>query len=122
MAWILAFAARWVPLAELLIVALLVVLALVFGRLSRERPAGTAERARAAPPVALYTGWVSLAVVVGTAATGVWVGLPGDGALAAIAAVLSWSWPPAIVACVVLSRPPSSATPPPSCGRWPASR
>ena len=68
--------------------ALLAVLARVYGRLSRERAAGTAERLALRLPVALYTGWVSLAVAAGTAATGVRLGLPGDGALAEIAAVL----------------------------------
>jgi benzodiazapine receptor len=86
--WILAFSARDVLLAELLLFALLAVLARVFGRLSRERASGTLERAALRFPVALYTGWVSLAVVAGTAATGVRLGLPGDGALATIAAVL----------------------------------
>jgi hypothetical protein len=86
--WILAFSARDVLVAELLIVTLLAVLARVFGRLSRERASGTAERVALRFPVALYTGWVSLAVVAATAATGVRLGLPGDGALATIAAVL----------------------------------
>jgi len=88
MAWVITFSARFVVLAELLIVALLAVLARVYGRLSRERATGTAERFALRLPVALYTGWVSLAVVAGTAATGVRLGLPGDGALAEIAAVL----------------------------------
>jgi translocator protein len=100
-AWILAFSARYVLLAELLILALLVVLARVFGRLSRERASGTAERVALRVPVALYTGWVSLAVVAGTAATGVRLGLPGDGALAEIAAVLMLLVAAGIVASVV---------------------
>ena len=86
MAWILAFSGGYILLAELLLLALLVVLARVFGRLSREAAADR-ERLAFRLPVALYTGWVSLAMVPGTAATGVWLGLPGDGALAAIAAV-----------------------------------
>ena len=86
--WILAFGARDILLAEVLLLALLAVLARVFGRLSRERASGTTERVALRFPVALYTGWVSLAVVAGTAATGVRLGLPGDGALATIAAVL----------------------------------
>jgi len=101
MAWILAFSARYVLLAELLILALLVVLARVYGRLSRERAANATERAVFRLPVALYTGWVSLAVVAGTAATGVRLGLPGDGALAAIAAVLILIATAGIVASVV---------------------
>ena len=51
--------------------------------------------------MALYTGWVSLAVVAGTAATGVRLGLPGDGALAEIAAVLILVVAAGIVASVV---------------------
>jgi hypothetical protein len=99
--WVLAFSTRHVLLAELLLVALLAVLALVFGRLSRVRAAGTAERVALRLPVALYTGWVSLAVVAGTAATGVRLGLPGTGALATIAAVLIVLVAAAIVASVV---------------------
>jgi benzodiazapine receptor len=101
MAWILAFSARYVLLAELLILALLVVLARVYGRLSRERAANATERAVFRLPVALYTGWLSLAFVAGTAATGVRLGLPGDGALAAIAAVLILIATAGIVASVV---------------------
>ena len=86
--WILAFSAQDIVFAEVLILALLAVLARVFGRLSRERASGSLERAALRFPVALYTGWVSLAVVAGTAATGVRLGLPGGGALATIAAVL----------------------------------
>lgn len=87
-AWILAFSGRLILLAELLIVALLVVLAVVFGRLSRINAADPTERVACRGPIALYTGWVSMATVLGTAATGVWVGLPGDNALGAIAAVV----------------------------------
>ncbi len=101
--WIVAFAARWLPLAELLIVALLVTLAVVFGRLSREPASGVLERVVLRGTVALYTGWVSLATVLGTAATGVWIGLPGEGALAVVAAVVVLLVAAAIVAWVVLS-------------------
>lgn len=101
--WIFAFAARWLPLAQLLIVALLVTLAIVFGRLSREPASGVLERVVFRGTVALYTGWVSLATVLGTAATGVWIGLPGEGALAAVAAVVVLLVAAAIVAWVVLS-------------------
>lgn len=101
MAWISAFSARYVLLAEVLLLALLAVLARVYGRLSRERAANTRERLALRLPVALYTGWVSLAVVAGTAATGVRLGLPGDGALADIAAVLVLLVAAGIVASVV---------------------
>ena len=101
--WILAFSGRSVLLAEVLITALLVTLAVVFGRLSHEPAADLRERALFRGPVAIYTGWVSLAMVIGTAATGVWAGLPGANALAAIAAVVVLLAAAAIVAWVVLS-------------------
>lgn len=101
--WILAFSARAILAAEVLIVALLVVLATVFGRLSRERADGRLERIVFRGPIALYTGWVSLATVIGTAATGVWVGLPGTGALAAVAAVVVLLAAGVIVASVIFS-------------------
>jgi hypothetical protein len=101
-AWVSTFSARYVLLAEMLLLALLGVLARVYGRLSRERAANTPERLALRLPVALYTGWVSLAVVAGTAATGVRLGLPGDGALAEIAAVLILLVAAAIVARAVV--------------------
>ena len=101
--WILAFSCRVILVAELLLVGLLVVLAVVFGRLSRESAADRVERAVFRGPIALYTGWVSMATVLGTAATGVWAGLPGANALAAIAAVVALLAATGIVAWVVLS-------------------
>ena len=101
--WVLAFGAGWLPLAELLIIALMVSLAAVFGRLSRTPAAGVLERVVLRGTVAVYTGWVSLAIVLGTAATGVWVGLPGDGALATVAAAVVLLATAAIVAWVVVS-------------------
>ncbi len=102
-AWILAFGARSVLLAEVMIIALLVTLAVVFGRLSRLPAVDVVERVIFRGPVALYTGWVSLAIVLGTAATGVWAGLPGGNAIAAIAAVVVLLVTAAIVSWVVLS-------------------
>ncbi len=101
--WILTFSGRVILLAELLLIALLVVLARVFGRLSRDPAADRVERAMIRGPIALYTGWVSMAIVIGTAATGVWAGLPGANALAAIAAVVVLLAAAGIVAWVVLS-------------------
>ncbi|MHA6795860.1 hypothetical protein ACVGVM_20435 [Pseudonocardia bannensis] len=99
--WIVAFSARLLPLAQLVIIGLLVSLAVVFGRLSREPAAAPLERAVFRVPVALYTGWVSVATVLGFATTGAWVGLPGDGALAAAAAVAVLLATAAIVSWVV---------------------
>jgi benzodiazapine receptor len=102
-AWILAFSGRVILLAQLFLIVLLVVLAIVFGRLSREPAADRVERAAFRGPVALYAGWVSMATVLGTAATGVWAGLPGANALAAIAAVVVLLAVAGIVSWVVLS-------------------
>ncbi|OLT13624.1 hypothetical protein BJF78_21485 [Pseudonocardia sp. CNS-139] len=74
--WVLAFGSGLVPLAELLVIALLVTLAVVFGRLTRAPAESLVERVVLRGTVAVYTGWVSLAIVVGTAATGAWLGLP----------------------------------------------
>jgi translocator protein len=101
--WVLSFSGRVILLAELLLIALLVVLAVVFGRLSREPAADRVERIAFRGPIALYTGWVSMATVLGTAATGVWAGLPGANALAAIAAVVALLAATGIVGWVVLS-------------------
>jgi hypothetical protein len=101
--WVVTFSGRVILLAELLLVALLVVLAVVFGRLSRDAAADRVERAAFRGPIALYTGWVSMAIVLGTAATGVWAGLPGANALAAIAAVVVLLAAAGIVAWVALS-------------------
>jgi hypothetical protein len=101
--WVVAFGARAVPVAGLLIIALLVCLAVVFGRLSRIAAENVAERVVFRGVVAVYTGWVSLATVLGTAATGVWAGLPGTGALPAVAALVVLLAAAGIVAWVVLS-------------------
>lgn len=101
--WILAFSARWLPLAELMIIGLLVSLAVVFGRLSRTPAAGALERVVLRGTVAVYTGWVSVATVLGTASTGVWIGLPGDGPLATVAAVVVLVATAAIVSWVLVA-------------------
>jgi hypothetical protein len=101
--WVLSFGAGWLPLAQLMIIGLLVSITLVFGRYIRTPAEGVAERVVARGTVALYAGWVSMATPMGTAATGVWIGLPGTGALAAIAAVVVLLAVTAIVSWAVLS-------------------
>jgi hypothetical protein len=101
--WVLSFAAGWLPLAQLMIVGLLVSIALVFGRYCREPAESVLERVLARGTVALYAGWVSMATPMGTAATGVWIGLPGTGALATIAAVVVLLAVTATVSWAVLS-------------------
>jgi len=86
--WVLTFGARLVPLAQLLIFALLICLAVVLARLRPVPATGRVERIAFRGPVALYAGWVSMAVPLGAAATGVWAGLPGADALAVVLAVV----------------------------------
>lgn len=88
MSWILAFSAEWLLLAELVLIVLAVVLVVVFGRLSALQAESGLEQVVFRLPVALYTGWVAAALVQGTMATGVWVGLPSDGALTVVAAIV----------------------------------
>lgn len=101
--WVLSFGMGWLPLAELVIIGLLVSVALVFGRYCRTPAEGVAERVVVRGTVALYAGWVSMATPPATAATGVWIGLPGVGALAAIAAVVVLLAVTAIVSWAVIS-------------------
>lgn len=86
--WILAFAGDHPLPAQILLIALTVVLGVVFGRLSREPARSRAERIVFRLPMSIYTGWASVAVVLGTLATGVWAGIPGDGVLAQVAAIV----------------------------------
>jgi hypothetical protein len=101
--WVLSFGTGWLPLAQLMIIGLMVSIALVFGRYSRTPAEGTVDRVVARGTVGLYAGWVSMATPLGTAATGVWIGLPGVGALAAIAAVVVLLAVTAIVSWAVIS-------------------
>ncbi|ANY09753.1 tryptophan-rich sensory protein [Pseudonocardia sp. HH130630-07] len=86
--WILAFSARWVVAAELVLVALVAVLAVAYSRLSREEARDLPERLAFRLPVSLYLGWSSVALVLGLMAAGSSVGLPAEGVLPQTAAVL----------------------------------
>lgn len=86
--WILAFSNRLVVVAELVLIALVVVLGVTYSRMAREAAQGWTERLAFRLPVALYLGWSSVALVLGLMASGVAVGLPGSGALPQTAAVL----------------------------------
>lgn len=103
MLWVLTWSAGLLLLAELMLIGLLVALAVVFGRLSRATATSTPERIAFRTPVAVYAGWVSMATVMGTAATGAWAGLPGDTAIASVAAVIVLVAVAAIVAWVLLN-------------------
>jgi translocator protein len=82
--WILVFSSQLVVVSQLVIVALLATLALVLARLTAHPAAGAADRLLLHGPVALYTGWVSLATVVGFATTGASLGIDSSGALGTI--------------------------------------
>ena len=101
--WVLSFGAGWLPLAELLILGLLVSVCVAFGRFSRTPAEGAPERVVVRAGIALYAGWVSVATGAGTAATGVWVGLPGAGPLAAVTAVVVLLAVTAVVSWAVLA-------------------
>lgn len=103
--WIVAFSARAAVAAEIVLVALVVVLGVVFSRLSREPARSRAEQLAFRLPVALYLGWSSVALVLGLMAAGVAVGMPGQGVLAQTAAILLL----VILAAVVLSVTGSAA-------------
>lgn len=99
--WILAFSARAVVLAQVIIVALLVVLAAALARLTAHPAAGPADRLMLHGPVALYAGWVSVATVVGAATTGTFLGAPGLGGAATVLGALVLLVTGAIAAGVV---------------------
>lgn len=87
MAWIALFSQVLPGLAEIAIIALLVCLAVVLARLAAFPTTG-GDLWLLAVPLAFYAGWVSVATVVGTAATGVWAGLPGTGGVATVLGVV----------------------------------
>jgi len=86
--WILAFSAQLVVLAQVVIVALLAVLAVTLARLTARPAEGAADRLLLHGPVALYAGWVSVATVVGAATTGTFLGAPGSGGPATVLGAL----------------------------------
>lgn len=86
--WILTFTQRWVVTAQVLLVALVVVLGVVYGRLSRTVADGWADRLAMRLPLAIYLGWVSAAVTIALMVAGVSVGLPATGALPQVAGIL----------------------------------
>ena len=88
MAWIAAFGAGNLLLAEAALILLAVVLTVVFVRLSADPAESGLEQGVFRFPVSLYTGWVAAALVQGTLATGVWIGLPSDGALTIVASIV----------------------------------
>ena len=81
--WILVYSADAPVLAQSVIVALIVTLAVVLARLTRFA-ATTADRWLLHGPVALYAGWASVATVVGAASTGAALGIPSSGVLGVV--------------------------------------
>lgn len=68
-AWIVVFSNRWILLAEVVIVALLTLLAFTHRAVGVQAAAGFADRLTIHLPIAIYTGWVSAAAVVGLVTT-----------------------------------------------------
>ncbi|MDQ4117792.1 MAG: hypothetical protein M3235_12625 [Actinomycetota bacterium] len=88
MAWIAAFGTEHLLLAETALILLTVVLTVVFVRLSADPSESGLEQIVFRLPVSLYTGWVAAALIQGTLTTGVWIGLPSDGALTIVASIV----------------------------------
>jgi translocator protein len=88
--WIVVFSRGLVGWSEVAILALLGCLAATLAALGPPDgvPAAPADRWTLHGPLGLYAGWVSVATVVGTAATGRWAGLPGDGPTATVLGVV----------------------------------
>lgn len=68
-AWILCFGNRWIVAAQVVIIALLILLAVTYRTVTAHPAAGAADRLTIHLPVAVYTGWVSAATVVGLVTT-----------------------------------------------------
>jgi benzodiazapine receptor len=86
--WIVVFSLQLVALAQVVLAALLVTLAVVLARLTARPAEGVGDRVALHGPVALYAGWVSVATVVGAATTGTFLGLPGAGGVATLLGTL----------------------------------
>jgi benzodiazapine receptor len=82
---VVLLSARLVGVAEVALIALVVCLAATAARLARLPAGPVRQRWTLSGPVALYTGWVAVASLVGTAATGRWLGIEGDGAVSLLA-------------------------------------
>ncbi|MBK1787744.1 tryptophan-rich sensory protein [Prauserella sp. ASG 168] len=87
--WIALFTQRQYLAAEVVIVALLAVLALTWTRLSRIPAQGWADRLFVYTPVTIYTGWVLAAAVAGAATTAAAEGLAPSGQVATVLAALA---------------------------------
>lgn len=93
--WIVIFSQEYLGTAQVVITALLVVLAVLLTRLARLLAEGVADRLLLHGPVALYTGWVALATVVGATVTLTYAGAgPGPvvGALVLAVAAVAVAW------------------------------
>lgn len=78
-AWILVIQAGWVAISVLVILALLVVLAEIFRRLSRGLPRSTLERVVVDGTFGLYLGWVSVATCANITSALMGAGFQGFG-------------------------------------------
>jgi hypothetical protein len=79
---------RLIGWAEVALIALVVCLAATTARLARHPAGPVGQRWTLYGPVALFTGWVPVAALAGTAATGRWLGIEGDGVVSLVAWVV----------------------------------
>ena len=87
-AWLLVTQQGWLEVSVVVIVALLLVLAVMLGRLRDRPPSGVLERVVVDGTFGLYLGWVCVAACANIAATLVGRGLPATGAFATTATVV----------------------------------
>lgn len=85
--WVVLFSQRYVLAAQIVIVALLAVLATAALRLPRAE--GWADRLLLHTPITLYTGWVAVATVAGAATTSASYGAAPSTLSAVLAVVLT---------------------------------
>ncbi|EIE99891.1 hypothetical protein SacglDRAFT_03023 [Saccharomonospora glauca K62] len=87
-AWVVAFTQRGFVPAQVIIVALLVVLCVALARLAARPAEGWADRLLLHTPVGIYAGWVTVATVTGAATTGAALGVTFSSTVATILAVV----------------------------------
>ncbi|ASO22019.1 hypothetical protein FHR81_004973 [Actinoalloteichus hoggarensis] len=101
--WVLVFGQRWIVFAEVVILALLGCLILAWIRIAETQARGWGDRLLLYLPVTLYTGWVTMATVVGAATTASALGLRLSEGLTASVAVAAVLVTVAVVVLVVIN-------------------
>ncbi len=88
--WVPIFVSEALGLAQVVIVALVVLLAVALARLTRLGPAASAsERWLLRMPVSAYLGWATIATVAGTGTTALWAGVEFTAGIVTVTAVVA---------------------------------